>query len=474
MPENSWPENDSSNELDPLDALLTDWVDETDQAALTPQPILDGRRIKAAMVLCAVWVVVIALHLMAHGIWLVWALTTVMTVHGVRLVTARPKSELELPIEANQDLTEGSNIPLPSVSLVVAAKNEAAVISRLVKSLCCVDYPANLLDVWIVDDNSTDETGAILKQLKIEYRQLNVLRRSAGATGGKSGALNQVLPLTKGEIIGVFDADAVIDPGLVKTVISRFQAPRVGAVQVRKAISNSDVNFWTEGQTAEMALDAYFQQQRIAVGGLGELRGNGQFVRRAALADCGGWNESTITDDLDLSLQLHLQAWDIELLMDPAVSEEGVTTAKALWHQRNRWAEGGYQSYLDYWSELVRNRLGTHKSWDMLFWLMIKYGIPTATIPDLVMAALRAKSPLLIPLTSLSLTLSVIGMLRAIPRTQALPMSVFNLVFSAIKATIYMLHWLPVIAGVTLRMSVRAKRLKWVKTVHQGSAASGA
>ncbi|MDS3860398.1 glycosyltransferase family 2 protein [Thermosynechococcaceae cyanobacterium BACA0444] len=472
MPENSWPENDSSNELDPLDALLTDWVDETDQAALTPQPILDGRRIKAAMVLSAVWAVVIGLHLMAHGIWLIWALTTVMTVHGVRLVTTRPKSGLELPLETKPELAE--TIQLPSVSLVVAAKNEAAVIARLVKSLCGVDYPADLLDVWIVDDNSSDETGAILQQLKADYQQLNVLRRGLGATGGKSGALNQVLPLTQGEIIGVFDADAVIDPGLVKTVITRFQAPRVGAVQVRKAISNSDINFWTQGQTAEMALDAYFQQQRIAVGGLGELRGNGQFVRRAALADCGGWNESTITDDLDLSLQLHLQAWDIDLLMDPAVSEEGVTTAKALWHQRNRWAEGGYQSYLDYWSELVRNRLGTRKSLDMLFWLMIKYGIPTATIPDLLMAALRAKSPLLIPLTSLSLTLSVIGMLRAIPRTQALPMHLVSLVFSAIRATVYMLHWLPVVAGVTLRMSVRAKRLKWVKTAHEGSAASGA
>lgn len=472
MPENSWPENDSCNELDPLDALLTDWVDETDQAALTPQPILDGRRIKAAMVLSAVWVVVISLHLMAHGIWLVWALTTVMTVHGVRLVTVRPKSELKSTIGENPALTQSGQLPL--VSLVVAAKNEAAVITCLVKSLCSVDYPAELLDVWIVDDNSSDQTGMILKQLKIEYQQLNVLRRGPGVTGGKSGALNQVLPLIKGEIIGVFDADAVIDPGLVKTVITRFQAPRVGAVQVRKAISNSDINFWTQGQTAEMALDAYFQQQRIAVGGLGELRGNGQFVRRAALADCGGWNESTITDDLDLSLQLHLQAWDIDLLMDPAVSEEGVTTAKALWHQRNRWAEGGYQSYLDYWSALVRNRLGTRKSLDMLFWLMIKYGIPTATIPDLVMAAVRSKSPLFIPLTSLSLTLSVIGMLRAIPRTQALPMHLLNLVFSALRATIYMLHWLPVIAGVTLRMSVRAKRLKWVKTVHEGSAASGA
>lgn len=75
--------------------------------------------------------------------------------------------------------------------------------------------------------------------------------------------------------------------------------------------------------------------------GVGELRGNGQFVRRQALASCGGWNEATITDDLDLTFRLHLNHWDIGILPVPAVREEGVTRAIALWHQRNRWAEGG-------------------------------------------------------------------------------------------------------------------------------------
>ena len=90
---------------------------------------------------------------------------------------------------------------------------------------------------------------------------------------------------------------------------------------------------------AEMALDTFIQQQRIAIGGIGELRGNGQFVRRAALERCGGWNEQTITDDLDLTIRLHLDKWDIQFLDFPPVEEEGVTTALALWHQRNRWGE---------------------------------------------------------------------------------------------------------------------------------------
>ena len=59
---------------------------------------------------------------------------------------------------------------------------------------------------------------------------------------------------------------------------------KTGAVQVRKAIANAGTNFWTLGQKAEMALDSYMQERRIAIGGIGELRGNGQFVRRSAIS----------------------------------------------------------------------------------------------------------------------------------------------------------------------------------------------
>ncbi|MHC5830206.1 MAG: glycosyltransferase family 2 protein, partial [Nostoc sp.] len=116
-------------------------------------------------------------------------------------------------------------------------------------------------------------------------------------------------------------ADAQVTPDLLLQVIPLFQREKVGAVQVRKAIANAKENFWTKGQMAEMALDTWFQQQRTALGGIGELRGNGQFVRRSALESCGGWNEETITDDLDLTIRLHLEKWDIECVFHPAVQE---------------------------------------------------------------------------------------------------------------------------------------------------------
>jgi 1,2-diacylglycerol 3-beta-glucosyltransferase len=481
MPESSWPENDSFNELEPIGALLAE-LSQISEEEESPQPQRrDRRRRKAALVLALIWCSTIGLHLVAWGSWVALGLSTLMGIHAARVLLTRP-----LPVP--DPLTDAQLAAAPLVTLMVAAKNEEAVIERLVKSLCDLDYPTDRYEVWVIDDDSSDQTPVLLDQLTQQYPQLRVFHRPAGATGGKSGALNQILPLTQGEVVAVFDADAQVSPDLLRRVLPLFDRPTLGAVQVRKAVSNGEINLWTQGQVAEMALDSFFQQQRIAIGGIGELRGNGQFVRRTALERCGGWNEETITDDLDLTLRLHLDQWDIDFMMLPAVLEEGVTQSIALWHQRSRWAEGGYQRYLDYWKLILSNRLGFRKTMDLgLFWIT-QYVIPTAAVPDLLMTVLRSRSLLLSPMTNVSITLSVLGMmlgLRQIRRSQRAigvnlgseldsepkrrPFSIFGLFFQAVFGTVYMLHWFPVIASTTARMSVRPKRLKWVKTTHQGA-----
>ncbi|MBD2488252.1 glycosyltransferase family 2 protein [Aulosira sp. FACHB-615] len=466
MPANSWPENDSYKELDPLDSLLADLSATEDSLVGTnrlSQPSrFQGRRGKAALVLSIVWSGTIALHLASWAYIFVLGLTTILGIHALVVIFAKPR-RYQKEMQGN----------LPSVSLLVAAKNEEAVIGKLVKNLCNLEYPDGQYEVWIVDDNSTDKTPQILAELAQEYKKLKVLRRSPQAGGGKSGALNQVLPQTKGEIVAVFDADAQVPSDLLLQIVPLFQREKVGAVQVRKAIANAKENFWTKGQMAEMALDTWFQQQRIALGGIGELRGNGQFVRRTALDSCGGWNEETITDDLDMTLRLHLDNWDIECVFSPAVQEEGVTNAIALWHQRNRWAEGGYQRYLDYWDLILKNRMGTRKTWDMLMFMISMYILPTAAIPDLLMAIAKHRLPLLGPVTTLSVSMSVLGMfagLRRIRQEQKFTVATYPvLLLQTLRGTLYMLHWLVVMSSTTARMSFRPKRLKWVKTVHSGS-----
>jgi 1,2-diacylglycerol 3-beta-glucosyltransferase len=483
MSENSWPENDSCNELEPIGLIAAlPTSDESDDTTPDPFRGYRGRRRKAAAVLVVIWSGTIALHLVTWGYWLILGLTTLMGLHAVRFLFARP-SDLPEPLsEQTQDY--------PFVSLMVSAKNEEAVVGNLVKMLCGLDYPSDRYEVWVIDDNSSDQTPVLLDQLAEEYSQLQVFHRPAGAGGGKSGALNQVFPMTQGEIVVVFDADAQVEPDFLRRVVPAFDRQQVGAVQVRKAIVQAEPdsqskdanNFWVRGQMAEMALDAFIHQQRIAIGGIGELRGNGQFVRRKALEGCGGWNEETITDDLDLTIRLHLNQWDIDVITVPAVYEEGVTNAIALWHQRNRWAEGGYQRYLDYWRLIVSNRMGTRKSIDLLMFWVLQYVMPTAAIPDFLMAIVRNRPLLLSPVSALTLVLflcSTFGGLRRIQRLRdstdqrrlilkGIDFSFMVAVLQSLRGTLYMMHWLPIVSSTTVRMSVRPKRLKWVKTVHKG------
>lgn len=468
MTENFDKNNKIDEPLNPITSLLSEWSDpEAEEEEFRSEFFqgLSGRRKKAAFVLTLIWSITIGLHLVSWSLWVILVLGMFITVQTLRLMLA--KVQTNTAILSNELMTEA-----PIISLLVAAKNEEAVIAKLVKILLQLDYPKDQYEIWMIDDNSSDRTGIILDELAKQHQQLKVIHRDKNATGGKSGALNQVLPLTKGDIIAVFDADATVTQDLLKQIVPKFDNPKIGAVQVRKAIANPEENFWTQGQTAELCLDSYFQQQRIACHGMGELRGNGQFVRRSALESCGGWNEETITDDLDLTIRLHLDQWDIDLLEFPPVEEEGVTTVTALWHQRNRWGEGGYQRYLDYWRFIISSRLNWQKKFDLLFFFFVQYILPTAAIPDLVMTISRNRLPLIAPLTSLTLTLAFWGMFTGLRRAKNGAKISFTelltMVFQSLRGMIYMIHWFIVIPSITFRMSIRPKRLKWVKTVHEG------
>ena len=102
-----------------------------------------GRRKKAAFLLFTIWTIVITLHLANWGHWVILALTCLISWQFVRMLT----SEVEVH-SYKKPITE-----YPIVSLLVAAKNEEAVVSNLVNQLCNLDYPADRYEVWIIDDN---------------------------------------------------------------------------------------------------------------------------------------------------------------------------------------------------------------------------------------------------------------------------------------------------------------------------------
>ena len=239
----------------------------------------------------------------------------------------------------------------PFISIMIPAHNEEAVITTTVENIRKSDYPN--YEIILIDDRSEDNTYSVIRDLADKYENVKCMRREDGAFPGKSAVLNDALPLTKGEAILVFDADATVDPDFISKLVPNLEPEDVGAVQARKVIRNADTNLLTKCQNNEYTLDTYLQVGRDAVKGAVELRGNGELIKRKALEDIGGWNNYTITDDLDMATRLHIKGWDVRYCLDAKVYEEGVRYIVPLFRQRRRWLEGTIRRYLEYFFQAV-------------------------------------------------------------------------------------------------------------------------
>jgi len=247
----------------------------------------------------------------------------------------------------------------PLVSLLIPARNEENVIEATIRSLAQLRYHKDKrpnFEVVVVDDNSSDQTQAILSRLEGEMPFLRVLHRSPDVAGnGKSAALNDGLSFCQGEVICVFDADTRVDPDFLRNTIPYLYDPKVGGVQGKVCMYNAGTNALTMLQHEEFAvLNHLMQNCKDQIHGVTGLGGNGQLTKREALEAVGGWNEQSPTEDFDLTMRMLLAGWEVRYCPEAKVYQEGVEGLWSLLRQRFRWAEGLLKCIYDYtWPTLV-------------------------------------------------------------------------------------------------------------------------
>lgn len=431
----------------------------------------DRRRVKASLFLIACVAAGVAPHGLngPRSLLPALSLSVLLGIYSFRTVLLGALRRRGEPEAAASPSNPVGAPALPSVDLVVAARDEEAVIGRLVERIAQLHYPAGRMQLWIVDDGSEDSTPERLEELKRHHPFLHVVRRSREAGGGKSGALNTVLAQLRSRWMLVLDADAQLQSDVLERLIPFAEQGGWSAVQLRKAVVNGEVNLLARAQAMEMALDAVVQLGRLDGGGIAELRGNGQLLLREALQACGGFNEATVTDDLDLSFRLLLAGRSIGVLWDPPVQEEAVLSLRALWRQRQRWAEGGLQRFFDYWPGLVSGRVSLIRKLDLGSFFLLQYVLPVVAVADLAASLVTLSWPAFWPLSLVALGLSGVAILQGCRRpSEGPPLPAVN-VASLALAILYLLHWFVVIPWVSLRMAVLPKRLVWAKTLHLGS-----
>ncbi|HEV8295717.1 MAG TPA: glycosyltransferase family 2 protein [Acidimicrobiales bacterium] len=237
---------------------------------------------------------------------------------------------------------------LPAITVLVACRNEEAVLDDLLPALRELDYPSDRLQTIIVDDASTDSTGSRLDQAT-EVEPILVIHRPPGSRGGKSGALNAAVASVTGDVIVVFDADHRPRTDVLRRLARHFVDPRVGAVQGRCVIRNGD-----EGPLARVIeidyLSGYLVNEygRQALFGLPAYGGANCAVRTSTLRALGGWNEQSVTEDTDLTLRVLLSGQRVHYDVTAVDDEEAVTTIRRFWRQRYRWARGHQQVWRDF------------------------------------------------------------------------------------------------------------------------------
>ena len=241
---------------------------------------------------------------------------------------------------------------LPFVTIQLPIFNEQFVVDRLIDACCRIEYPRDRFEIQVLDD-STDETKEVAAGIVARYaagiddlgpQPIYYIHRT-DRTGYKAGALEHGLQSAKGDLVAIFDADFVPSPDWLMRVVHHFAEPGIGMVQTRWTHLNRNYSFLT--QVEAILLDGHFVLEhggRSRAGVFFNFNGTAGMWRREAIAEAGGWQHDTLTEDTDLSYRAQLKGWKFKYLQDVECPAELPIEMTAFKTQQARWAKGLIQT----------------------------------------------------------------------------------------------------------------------------------
>jgi cellulose synthase/poly-beta-1,6-N-acetylglucosamine synthase-like glycosyltransferase len=235
---------------------------------------------------------------------------------------------------------------LPVVTMQLPVFNELHVVTRLLDSVAALDYPKEKLQIQVLDD-STDETTEICRQdverLKAQGFDIELIHRT-DRTGYKAGALENGLETAKGDFVFILDADFVPNPDVLLKTVHYFTDEKIGMIQTRWGHLNRTYNLLTRVQA--MFLDGHLELEQTARNRSGRFftfNGTAGIWRRQCIAEAGGWEHDTLTEDMDLSYRAQLKGWKFIFLNDVVTPAELPVDMDGFKSQQHRWTKGSIQ-----------------------------------------------------------------------------------------------------------------------------------
>jgi len=289
-------------------------------------------------------------------------------------------------------------------AVLIAARNEQAVIGELIKSIKNQNYPRKLIDVFVVADNCTDATATVARNAgAIVYERFNTDLK------GKGYALNYMIHRIEEEYgergyegFFVFDADNVLDENYVAEMNKKFDKGYKVLTSYRNS-KNYAQNWITAGYALWFLHEAkYLNNPRMILKTSCAISGTGFLLHRDIIKRNGGWVHYLLTEDIEFSISEVIKGEVIGYCGTAMLYDEQPSTFEQSWHQRLRWAKGFYQVFGRYGAKLFKglavNKSNAFSCYDMLMNIMPALLISiTSIVMNVIFAFIGLQSNILGP-----------------------------------------------------------------------------
>ena len=239
----------------------------------------------------------------------------------------------------------------PTVAVIVPCWNEATTIAATCESLLALDYPADKLEIILVNDGSTDATPAAMAPFAA-YPQVRIIHKE---NGGKHTALNVGIAATDAEFIGCLDADSFVEPDALREILPFFARERVAAVTAAMSVHRPG-NLLQHMQQAEYTFGITLRHTLASINGLYVTPGPFSFYRHSTITELGGFRHGHQTEDMEMALRLQQAGYEIENAPHARVYTKSPDTVVKLIKQRTRWTSGFLRNVLGEYRTLIGDR----------------------------------------------------------------------------------------------------------------------
>ena len=269
-------------------------------------------------------------------------------------------------------------------AVLIAARNESSVIAQLVESIRGQDYPSDLVDIYVVADNCTDDTAAIAAA-----HGARVFQRQNKMQVGKGYALRFLLerieetyPQERYDGFFVFDADNLLDPHYITEMNKVFSNGNQVVTGYRNTKNFGD-NWITAGYGLWFLRESeYLNQPRDFLGTSCNISGTGFLFAKDLLDELGGWDYFLLTEDLEFTADMVSRGKKIAYSHDAVFYDEQPQRFKQSVIQRSRWVKGYLQVVAKRGGSMARAMIseGSFSCYDMLMCAIPAVVITVASI----------------------------------------------------------------------------------------------